>query len=169
MPYLHLNGRRRVLATLCCLMYLSGHASAAPPDWIAVDTSALARMRGGFTTASGLDVSLGLERLVSINGQIVSRTSFQIASLSSLTPAQLRDTRGALSDVHLIQNGSGNTDAAVFGAGTLGGTIIQNTLSDQQIESRTVINASVNSSGLLKSINFNASLSDAIARTAGNR
>lgn len=151
---------------LCCLL-LAGPATASPPGWEAVDAAALDRLRGGFTTHNGLEVSLGIERLVSINGQVVSRTSFQIADVRRLDPGQARAAGAALSAVQLIQNGSDNTAGALFSADTLGGTVIQNTLNNQQIESRTVIHSSVNSLGLLKTINFNGNLSDAIARAAG--
>jgi hypothetical protein len=160
---------RKTAWALLCLIGTHGVADASTPPWEAVDAAVLDATRGGFTSSSGLDVSLGIERLVSINGQLVSRTSFQIADVRQSSPDQLRETSAALSAVRLIQNGSDNIAGTTFGPDVLGGTIIQNTLSNQQIESRTVINASVDSLGLLKAINFNASLGDAIARTAASR
>ena len=147
-------------------------AAASPALWHAVDGATLDTLRGGFIGAHGLAVSLGVERLVSINGEVVARTSFHLTDLASLSVDQARQTSAALSGVKLIQNGSENIYRAVLADGalsgnTLGGTVIQNTLSDQQIESRTVINSSVNSLGLLKTINFNGSVSDAIMRGAG--
>jgi hypothetical protein len=50
---------------------------------------------------------------------------------------------------------------------TLAGTVIQNTLNDQRIDSRTTISASVNSMDLLSTLQFHGTLSDALARTAG--
>ena len=116
-----------------------------------------------------LAVSLGIERLVSINGEIVSRTSFELADMSHLSAEQAELTREALSSVKLIQNGGDNIYQATMSAQTLGGTVIQNTLNDQLIRSQTVINSTVNSTALLKTLNFNGSLSDALARAAGNR
>ena len=161
-----LRGPRRLLGC-CVLAAVTGPAAATPSGWNAVDDATLERLRGGFVTSTGLAVSLGIERLVSINGEVVSRTSFQITDMASLGVEQARQTGAALSTVKLIQNGSDNIYQAVFAEGALGGTIIQNTLSDQQIESRTIINSSVNSLGLLKTINFNGSVSDAIMRGAG--
>ncbi|MBC7505834.1 MAG: hypothetical protein H7267_08955 [Sandarakinorhabdus sp.] len=127
----------------------------------------MSALRGGFTSANGLQVSLGVERLVAINGEVVSRTSFQLADIGRLDPDQARETSAALSAVKLIQNGSDNIYSAVFANDTLGGTVIQNSLNGQRIESSTIINSTVNSIGLLKTMNFSANVSDAIARTAG--
>ena len=156
----------------CLLAAQAGSpASAAPQGWNAVEPATLDRLRGGLAGPGTLMVSLGIERLVSINGEVVARTSFHLADMASLSVEQARQTSAALSGVKLIQNGSDNIVQAAFAEGAmsdaLSGTIIQNTLSDQQIESRTVINSSVNSLGLLKTINFNASVSDAIMRGAG--
>ena len=154
-------------ACLWSILAVTSQVHAAPTGWVAVDAAVLSELRGGFTTPSGLKVSLGIERIVSINGQVQSRTSFELADIGRLSEAQAMQTRAALSDVKLIQNGSANMTLAAFADATIGGTIIQNSLSDQHIQSRTLINASVNSMGLLKAINFNGNVSDAIARAAG--
>jgi len=161
--------RGALRAGLCCMLALGLPARAAPPGWVAVDAAALERQRGGFTTPSGLALSIGIERLVAINGQVLARSSVRLDDLNGLGAQQLQQTGAALSAVKLIQNGAGNMEHAAFADATLGGTIIQNTLSGQRIESRTIINASVNSLGLLKALNFNGNLSDAIARAAGPR
>lgn len=160
--------RGAVRASYYCLLACVAQAQAAPPGWVAVDAATLDQQRGGFTTPDGLALSLGIERLVAINGEVRSRTSFQVADLGSLTEEQARQTGAALSAVKLIQNGGDNIYLATLGDATVGGTVIQNSLSDQRIESRTVINASVNSMALLKAINFNGNVSDAIARAAAS-
>lgn len=142
----------------------SAYASELPAQWVAVDEATLDSQRGGFTTAAGLAVSLGIERMVSINGDIVARMNLQIADVGKLDAEQARETGATLSALKLIQNGSDNIVQAGFSGDMLGGTVIQNTLNDQHIESRTVINASVNSVGLLNTINFHGNVSDAIAR-----
>lgn len=147
-----------------CLLAATARAQAAPAEWVAVDSAALENLRGGFTTASGLAVSLGIERLVSINGELVSRTSFQIADVGQLDVEQARQTGAALSAVKLIRNGGDNMVLTGFSDSTLAGVVIQNTLNDQRIESTTVINATVNSIGLLKNLNFHGNVGDAIAR-----
>lgn len=133
-------------------------------DWQPVEASQLDAMRGGFTTPAGLTMSLGIEKIVSINGDVVARTHIDIADLNRLTEPQARQTHDALSSVKLIQNGSDNIYQAGDAARTLGGVVIQNTLNDQLIRSQTVISATVNSAGLLKTLNFQSSLNDALAR-----
>lgn len=159
--------RSPLRAGLCCILASVASAHAAPPDWVPVDTATLAQLRGGFVTASGLTLSLGVERVVAINGEIISRTSLHIAELGNMHQQQGLQTGAALSSVKLIQNGGDNITLANLADATLGGTVIQNSLSDQHIESRTIINASVNSIGLLKAMNFQGNVSDAIARAAG--
>jgi hypothetical protein len=145
------------------MLALAPPAWALPAGWAAVDAATLDGQRGGFTTTVGLDVSLGIERLVSINGELISRTSFQLADMARLDVEQARAASAALSTVNLIQNGGGNMALSGFSSDALGGTVIQNTLNDQHIASRTIINASVNSMALLKTINFNGNVGDAIA------
>lgn len=161
------SAARSLGACACCILGFGAPALAAPPGWVAVDSDTLSALRGGFTSANGLQVSLGVERLVAINGEVVSRTSFQLSDIGRLDPDQARETSAALSAVKLIQNGSDNIYSAVFANDTLGGTVIQNSLNGQRIESSTIINSTVNSIGLLKTMNFSANVSDAIARAAG--
>lgn len=147
----------------------SAAAPAAPADWTPVDEDQLAQMCGGFEYPNGLTVALGIERLVSINGNLVSRTNIDIADLKHLSEEQARQTRDALSSVKLIQNGHDNIYEAGEFARVAGGVVIQNTLNDQLIRSQTVISSTVNSASLLKSLNFQGTLSDALNRAAGAR
>jgi hypothetical protein len=146
-------------------------AAAAAPDggWAPVDEAELDGMRGGFDNEAGLRVSLGIERLVSINGNIVAHTNIDIADLNHLTEEQARQTRDALSSVKLVQNGSDNIYQGGESPRALGGIVIQNTLNDQQIRSQTVISSTVNSASLLKTLNFQGSLSDALTRAVSAR
>jgi len=143
--------------------------ATAPASWAPVDEAELDGMRGGFDNAAGLRVSLGIERLVSINGNIVTHTNIDIADLNHLTEQQVRQTREALSSVKLVQNGGDNIYEAGELPRAIGGVVIQNTLNDQQIRSQTVISSTVNSASLLKTINFQGSLSDALTRAVSAR
>lgn len=135
----------------------------APPDgWQAIDGGTLDAHRGGFTIGNGLVVALGIERIVSINGQTVARTSFELAVTEGVADQAADAARQALSNGALIQNGPGNVAPATLTADALGATIIQNSLNDQAIRSQTVINASVNSATLMQSLNFNDSVGQAI-------
>ena len=138
---------------------------AAPAGWQRVDPAALDEIRGGFTAPGGLAISLGIERMVSLNGDVVARTSFRIANMGNISADEARQARDALGAVQLVQNGPNN-----FAAGTalaVGGTFVQNTLNGQTIQSQTIINSSVNSMSLLKDMNFQAGLRDAGIRAIG--
>lgn len=135
--------------------------------WVPVAQSVLDQSRGGFTFDSGLKLTLGIERVVSINGDVVSRTSLQLTDISRLSADQARQTSDALSAVKLVQNGRDNIYLGAMSVQTLGGTVIQNSLDDQLIRTHTVIHSSVNSMALLKTLNFQGSLGDALARAAG--
>lgn len=133
-------------------------AAASQHGWEPVSAEVLEKSRGGFTTPGGLEVSLGIQRVVTINGDVVAQTSLQIADIRALTSAEALSAQEALAATTLIQNGIGNT----FTGDGISGTFIQNSLNDQIIHSQTVISSTVNSSALLKDINFNQSVRDAM-------
>jgi hypothetical protein len=136
----------------------------APHGWSKVDAASLDTMRGGFTTTTGLSLSLGIERLVSINGELVSQTNFRIADVGRITGEEARQAHEAINSVKLIQNGANNFgDPMVLGRGTF----VQNSLNGQTIQSQTIISSSVNSMSLLKDLNFQGGLRDAAIRAVG--
>ncbi|MFL6707554.1 MAG: hypothetical protein ACJ8HI_05040 [Massilia sp.] len=135
-------------------------------DWRPVAPDALEAARGGFTVPGGLTVSLGIERMVAINGDVVARSSFDVADLNRMTEAQLRQTGEALSAAKLVQNGLQNVyKAGDPGAYQAAGIVVQNSLDNQSIRTETLISASVNSAALLNSLNFQGSLQDALTRS----
>ena len=147
---------------------MAGEASA-PATFDAatpVAASELDRLRGGFTTEGGLQFTLGIERVTAINGDIVARSSM---ALSHGGASSMPEARATAAGLDLIQNGGGNAMLAPISSGSLGGTLIQNSLSGQHIAHQTTITAAVNSSALLKSLNFQGSLGDALAHAAVSR
>ncbi len=141
-------------------------AAAAGAGWVPVAATVLDAARGGFTFDTGLRLTLGIDREISINGEVVSRTSLQLTDVSRLSPEQAQQTSAALSAVKLVQNGPDNIVAGAMSTQTLGGTVIQNSLNDQLIRTHTVIHSSVNSMALMQTLNFQGSLGEAIARAA---
>jgi hypothetical protein len=134
----------------------------------AVAASSLDDYRGGFMTDAGIAVSLGLERIVTINGNVAEHTQLNLGDLGSLTSGQTRLAADAAGQLRLIQNGGGRFDVQM-GGGVLGGTVIQNSLNDQLINNQTIINASVNARGLLQAMNFQSSLQNALTTAAATR
>ena len=129
-------------------------------EQVAVSDTSLGSVRGGFS-GNGLNISFGIERAVYVNGALVTTTSLNFGDLGQITAG-----RGATSldagTIQLIQNGVGNSVATGSISPSSIGTVIQNTLDGQKIQNMTVINATVNSLGLLRSMNLGASLRGAV-------
>lgn len=127
---------------------------------VAVSDTSLGSVRGGFS-GNGLNISFGIERAVYVNGTLVTTTSLNFGDLGQITAG-----RGATSldagTIQLIQNGVGNSVSTGSISPTSIGTVIQNTLDGQKIQNMTVINATVNSLGLLRSMNLGSSLRGAV-------
>lgn len=138
-------------------------AAAQQPIAVALDDGALDSLRGGFIGEGGLRISFGIERAVYVNGNLVTTTSLNLSELgtlaagkgAALSPAQLGNS------IALIQNGAGNTVLSNLGPAAIG-TVIQNTLNGQKIQTLTTINATVNSLGVLRSIEAQRNLRGAI-------
>lgn len=153
---------------------IASHGVAGPSDAAfnagnAVACSTLDAYRGGFITDTGMTVTLGLERLVSVNGNLIDQSTVNLGDLGKLTSGQAQLTPDQLGQIRLIQNGGGSTFAGNMGSGALGATVIQNTLNDQLIRSQTVINASVDARGMLQTMNFQSTLSNALNSAAAGR
>lgn len=147
-------------------------AGAAAQDFVnanAVDAGALEAVRGGFAYGDNLLVTLGIDRLVRINGNVVDQSSLQFGDVGKLASGATQVSGDALQGARLIQNGQASALAASVAAGALGGTVVQNTLNDQMISSQTTIRASVNNAGMVQSMNFNASLNQALNNAVSSK
>lgn len=153
------------------MVSLSGHAVALTTEdtdkfqaseWTPVSDKALDNLRGGFDVGQALTVSFGIVRSVTINGDLVAQTSFNLPDITKITAEQARIASLAIAETGVVQNGVGNILTNGIRSELPTSTVIQNTLNDQTIETLTVINAGVNSLGLLKSINTQSTLKDAL-------
>jgi hypothetical protein len=151
---------RKFLPVLLCCCSTLAHGG---DGWIAVSDAHLDAARGGFAVASGLSVSLGIERTVTVNGQVAVHTLFNVSNLADMDPGQVRLAHAALSSAALVQNGPGNAFHASLPESALSGMVIQNSLNDQVISNRTVINTSVNSLGVANAMRLLSTLEQAIA------
>ncbi|WP_332879350.1 hypothetical protein [Massilia sp. S19_KUP03_FR1] len=147
-----------ILFALCTLP-IAASAQFVPVN--AVDSAALDAVRGGFGYGDSLLVTLGIDRLVQVNGNVVEHSAVQFGDVGKLASGQAQ-LAGDAPGTRLIQNGQPAQLAAGLPVGALGGTIIQNSLNDQMINNQTTIRASVNSAGVLQTMNFNASLNQAL-------
>jgi len=114
-------------------------------------------------------VSFGIVRTVSINGDLVNKTSFTLPDMSKITSEQAKIASAAIAEAGIVQNGPGNFVDTNVKSQLSSGTIIQNTLNAQKIQTLTVINTGVNSLGLFKAINTQSVLKDALLGSIGVR
>lgn len=127
---------------------------------VAISETSLDRVRGGYA-GEGLNISFGIERAVYINGSLATTTSVNVTDLGQLTAGRgtaVLDT----GTIALIQSGAGNSVAGASISASSMGTIVQNTLDGQKIQSVTVINATANSLGVFRTMNLQSSLRGAV-------
>ncbi len=139
------------LPIILVLMLTVAPVRAAPlqnpfPTAAVVGRTELDGARGGFTTASGVAVSLGIERIVTVDGQVVARSDMRLGDLGRLVSGQ----------------------AAAPAADNLT-TVVQNSLNDRAIGTATIIHASVAAQGLLQTMHFQSTLANAINAAAAGR
>ncbi|HSV60094.1 MAG TPA: hypothetical protein VLJ19_14465 [Variovorax sp.] len=162
---------RTAIAILACA-WLAGAGQAGEPlkrteeTWMAVSDSTLDSQRGGFDIGTGLLVNFGISRAIYINGVLMSETTLNFGQLDKLTAAQATELGRQLSTLNLVQNGPGNTVEGPLGGV---GTVVQNTLNNQNIATHTVINAQTNGMSLMKDLNTANTLTEGIARAVGGR
>jgi hypothetical protein len=147
---------------------LAGAAENAFDPAQAVDPAALDELRGGFVTPGGLAVSLGIERIVTINGNVADRSQLDFGDLGSLTSGRSQASADTAGQVRVIQNGTATMNVQL-GRDVLAGSFIQNSLNDQLISNQTIINASVNARGLMQTMNFQSTLTNALNTAAAGR
>jgi hypothetical protein len=172
---MRIDSRHKWIASVTLLIALCSATAAAgeqPPvaatqlageafaGWAAVDDSRLEQTRGGFDVGGGLLASFGIERQIFINGALVSTTSLQIPDVARMTAEQTAALATTLGSTQWVQNGMGNRiDVAALQVG--GGTVIQNTLDNQQIQGLTTLNVGVNNLSEMRGMNLQDSLQSA--------
>jgi hypothetical protein len=173
------------VACLCALLCASGAAHATEPQqeldppapayflaraWQAASDAQLDALRGGFEVTSNLAVSFGFVRSVTINGDLVSELRFNLPDVAHITTDQAKMVSDALASAQIVQNGAGNSVGVNNAlAGLSASTVVQNSLNNQSIQTQTVIDAGVNSLGLLHVLNTRDTLRDALTGAIGVR
>ena len=131
----------------------------------ALDTASLDEVRGGFELEGGsLKFSIGIERAVYINGNLVATNVLNLKDLQSTAGGA--SVAGALpatpsSGALVVQNGPGNYVAPQV-VQNPAATVIQNSLNDQKIQSVTTINASVNSLQTVRAMSVQSAIQHGI-------
>jgi hypothetical protein len=111
-----------------------GPAQPLPPE-------RLDQLRGGFMGPDGLVLSFGIERLVYMNGNLITTTRIAVQGMGTPGAALQQPALSALPDL---------------------GTVVQNSLNDQRIQTLTIVNASANSLEVLRSWSLQLSIRDAV-------
>ncbi len=172
----------QIRVKFCCLRALASLPFAAsvahaqdspmatqPAHWpTAVSDRQLDDTRGGFDFGNGLLVSFGIDRVVYINGSLVSSTSAYVPDVGRTTPDQAGALAAATGTVSIVQNGAGNSvDPATFDRATAA-TVIQNSLDNQDIRSLTTINVAVNSQAAFRNLGLQEALQTGLIGSLGH-
>lgn len=114
-------------------------------------------MRGGLTSADGLEISFGVEQAVFIDGILQVVTNFTTLPITSILQQQVdaRDTNLTLTQrLNIMQSDFSTITVSADGMGSRLDTIIQNSGDQRVIDSFTLINASVSSLRLFRELNL---------------
>ena len=132
------------------------HVAGAGDDLVfspkrAINMQRLDELRGGFITDGGLKISLGIERSVFLNNELVATMFLNVPDLAALSARGAASAQLQGSPTTLVQNGPGNSVGQSvlqsFNRGML--TVIQNSLDNQLIQGRTIINTTISGVGSL--------------------
>jgi hypothetical protein len=138
------------------------------PGWTPVGEDTLDQTRGGFDLGNGLVASFGIDRAVYVNGNLVSSTTFYVPDIGHMTTAQAQAMQSALNTVQVTQVGPNNSFDPSALAGKMGGTVIQNTLNNQNIQNITTINATTNSLNAFREGSLQEALQQAQLQSLGH-
>lgn len=175
-PTGHLALALLLLAAAATAGAQTGKAPAARTAWMTVGDTTLEAMRGGFDLGGGLMVSFGISRAITVNGVLLAATTFNIPDVARITAVQAAALERQMNSTNLVQVGPNNSVvAATSVAGAAAGvaasaglpaaaTVVQNTLDNQTIQTRTLIDTTTNAMSLAKSINAAGALRDALIR-----
>ncbi len=114
-------------------------------------------MRGGFTSADGLEISFGIEQAVFIDGVLQLATNLKTLEVTNMLRKQGvpgKTDPMVTQGLNIMQSDFSTVTMAVDGIGSRIDTIIQNSGNQRVIDSITLINASVSSLGLFRELNL---------------
>jgi hypothetical protein len=111
----------------------------------AVEAPALGEMRGGMQLANGMNIAIGLTRSASINGVEQYSSSLRLDDLTAGIGTTALEGFGT----NVIQNGAGNflAPGVLDGLSSGFGTIIQNSLDNQQIHTVSTYDIAISDVG----------------------
>lgn len=135
-------------------------------DEVALDDGSLNSMRGGFVTADGIEIHIGIERLSYINDVLQTRFSLDLSSLGN----RVRSSTGATSHAGgVLFHGGPRVDTAQLNALMNSGlvNVIQNTLDGQRLGNVTAIDIDIRNIGRYSRLDTLQSLEMEISHSLG--
>ncbi|MCE3261538.1 MAG: hypothetical protein K0R43_617 [Pseudoduganella sp.] len=129
---------RRAIGSLLLVLAWPALGQEGPAGWAPVPEAQLEQARGGYETASGLLVALGVQRMVEVNGVVVAQQRVDVADLARL--GSMPEAQAALAPL-----------------------LVQNQANGQLIRSLTTIDLTVNTLSTLKSLNLEGNLRQALS------
>lgn len=134
-----------VIALLPLHASIAGDALDTFILWPIVPDEELSELRGGFISADGLEINVGLEQLVMIDGSLKTQFRLNLSGLSRKPDQAQAASTDQSKLLQFIQTGDKNLVTpdvpANFSAGAL--TIIQNSLDAQVIQNLTLLRVDV--------------------------
>jgi len=135
---------------------------------MAVSNSRLDSMRGGFETDAGLQISFGIQRAIYVNGSLVTSTSVNIPDIGQMNATQATALAAVANSVNLVQIGPGNSFDPASLTHATGATVVQNSLSNQNIQTLTTLSTAVNTLDAFKNMNLQNTLQSAQVGSIGH-
>lgn len=135
---------------------------------VAVSNGRLDSMRGGFETDSGLQISFGIQRAIYVNGSLVTSMSVSIPDIGQMNAAQATALAAVANTVNLVQIGPGNSFDPASLTHATGATVVQNSLSNLNIQTLTTLSTAVNTLDAFKNMNLQNTLQSAQVGSIGH-
>jgi hypothetical protein len=135
---------------------------------VAVSNGRLDSMRGGFETDSGLQISFGIQRAIYVNGSLVTSMSVNIPDIGQMNAAQATALAAVANTVNLVQIGPGNSFDPASLTHATGATVVQNSLSNLNIQTLTTLSTAVNTLDAFKNMNLQNTLQSAQVGSIGH-
>ncbi|MBB6186909.1 hypothetical protein [Rhodanobacter sp. MP7CTX1] len=135
---------------------------------VAVSNSRLDSMRGGFQTDTGLQISFGIQRAIYVNGNLVTSNSVNIPDIGQMNAAQASALAAVANTVNVVQIGPNNSFDPASLTHATAATVVQNSLSNQNIQSLTTLSTAVNTLDAFKNMNLQNTLQSALAGSIGH-
>lgn len=117
--------------------------------WQRASDEELDALRGGFVLPNGINIDFSIEKIIVINGELASSTSFQLS-----------ENMSSLQNMSPTQNGFQNISPAMLGSGS--GVIVQNNMDYQTISTLNTINIELSNVRNLESYFKGTALQDSL-------